>query len=360
MRHRLFVLFLVLALDARLPVWSQEMTTPVAGQRLSINQPIIDREAMIRKCLEQLQREAYDSVLANSVFLREQNPDDPVGYFLAADTYHTMMRDYRVPRFEAQFHSLIRRTIQVAQKTLKRHPTAQGYFLLGSAEGYRCLHLFRRGQRLKAIKSAMTSVAYLRLAHDLEPDFADPLLGLALYDYTRNKIPALGWFISGKTIATGLERVEREGRYISLSARYARQVVYFETGDIAGAWTINEWLYQRYPHKPGCLYNRALLLERMNRPMEAIPVWQQLIARIEGFGQPSNGYLAECHYRLAVLWERTGALDQAETHIEKARAYATRYRSDEEMDGPYVSFEETSKAIAGAIRENEKREIAKR
>lgn len=180
MRPLSFLCFWLLAAS----VGSQPLARPV--------EPRLDREAILQRGIACLHRGVFDSVLIASAALHARDPDDPVSPFLAADAYNTMTRDYRVRRFEAQFDSLITQTVITARKALKRRPTAENYFLLGSAEGYRCFYLFRRGEWLKAINAAMTCLDNLRIALELNPKLVDPLLGLAMYDYGKSKIPGLG------------------------------------------------------------------------------------------------------------------------------------------------------------------------
>jgi tetratricopeptide (TPR) repeat protein len=345
-------LFYFFALMICFPAWTQATNGLKDERPVDTQSSLLEREAIVRQTLDQLHREAYDSVFANSLRLRERAPDDPVGYFLAADAYNTMMRDYRIRRFEAPFDSLIHLTIHRAKEAIKERPSAENYFLLGSAEGYRCLHLFRRGQWFKAIKSAVNSVDHLSRARDMDPDFVDPLLGLALYDYGKSKVPALGLFVSRKDVIRRLERVRQEGRYVSISALYALQIVYFETERTEEAWKVNEALYLHFPDNPVCLYNRALLLEEMRRRQEAAEVWRRLIARVETSVQPGNGYLAECYYHLYLLEKEAGEIDHARKSLETAIRYVRAYREQDEMDGPYVSF----KNIREAIEREENRE----
>jgi tetratricopeptide (TPR) repeat protein len=264
-----------------------------------------------------------------------------------------MMRNYRVRTFETQFDSLIDLTVVVAKNALKSSPTAEHHFILGAAEGYRCLHQFRQGECLKATNGAMTSVKTLRLAAEVQPGYVDPLFGLALYEYGKGKVLSLGLGLSANTrkeVIRNLERVRQEGRYMSINAMYALQTIYLEAGDLARAMEINDHLYQRFPHNSGCLYNRALLLEKLHCAPEAIPVWKALITRIEAFGQPSNGYLAECHYHLAEIYRSLGEPEKAWEELDLAVMYVNRYQPEREMNGPYTTVKETRKTIEQAAK----------
>jgi hypothetical protein len=117
-------------------------------------QPLERREQLIRLSLDQLHSEQFDSGLAACAELRQSWPDDPVGYLNAANVYQTMMRDYRVRLFEAQFDSLIKRAVQLAEQQARKQSTAEMLFALGTAHGYQALHRFRRGNgcRLSAMR----------------------------------------------------------------------------------------------------------------------------------------------------------------------------------------------------------------
>jgi tetratricopeptide (TPR) repeat protein len=307
-----------------------------------------DRESLIRQSILQIHQEKYDSVLANCAILREQYPDDPAGYLIPADVYQTIMSDYRVRIFEAEFDSLIELTIKMVRKSLKTDATPDNYFIWGVAEGYRSFHRFRRGEWLSAINSARTCIKSLRFANKLDTSFVDPLLGLALFEYGKSKALSLGLDLFSKKrkkAITMLKRTEKDGRYVSTSASYALQLIYYETGQFGPALELNDKLSQEFPTNPVGLYNRALLFEKMDRLADAIDIWKKLISRIEAFEQPSNNYLAECHYHLADLYRKLGQTNSATEELAKAEKYAGLYRRDQEMDGPYTNFKDIRKAI---------------
>ena len=83
----------------------------------------------------------------------------------------------------------------------------------------------------------------------------------------------------------------------------------------------------------------------MNRFSDAIIIWKKLISRIEMFVQPSNDYLAECHYHLAEIYLHLGEHSKASDELELAGRYTSRYQPEQEMDGSYTTFKDTKKAI---------------
>ena len=307
-----------------------------------------DRASLVRQSISHLHQEKYDSVFANSVLLREHYPNHPSGYLIAADAYQSLMRDYRVRRYEAEFDSLIGLTVKIERDLLRSQPNAEDYFILGAAEGYRGFHLFRRGQWLKAISSARTSIKSLQYAFELDSNFVDPLLGLAFFEYGQSKALGLGLdlFASKRQKAiTMLKRVEKNGRYLSMNAAYALQLIYYESGEFDLALQMNNRLYQEFPTNLSSLYNRALLLEKNRHYQGAKNIWQELISRIEDFVQPSNNYQAECHYHLAAIHQILSSNKLALKELDLAERYEKLYDPDEEMDGPYVRFKEIRKGI---------------
>ncbi len=310
--------------------------------------PFWDKEALIKQSIEQLNREVVDSVLINSAFLRKQCPADPNGYFLAADVYQTIMRDYRVRRYESKFDSLINLAVKTARKALKTQRTAENYFILGAAEGYRCIHWFCRGKYQKVFSSAITCIKSLRLANKMKPEFVDPLLGLALYEYGQSKVIPLLLKSKRKNAILIMKRVQQEVRYVSINAMYALMMIYYETYEFNKAWQLNEQLFLKYPRNPVCLYNRALLLEKLERYSEAILIWKNLISHIEMFVQQSNNYLAECHFHVAQIYQGMGEPEMAIQELELAEMYVKLYQPEQEMDGPYTNFKDTRKAIQHA------------
>jgi tetratricopeptide (TPR) repeat protein len=115
--------------------------------------------------------------------------------------------------------------------------------------------------------------------------------------------------------------------------------------DYARALEINAWLHERFPDNPIGLYHRALILEKLDRPQEALAVWEKLIARIQAFQKPSDGFLAECHWRRAQIYvlEKDSAKSAAELRL--ASQHIQQRDEAEELEGPLVSFQEIKKAI---------------
>jgi tetratricopeptide (TPR) repeat protein len=305
---------------------------------------------MIRNAIELLNQNRHDSVLTISRAIIKNDPENPIGYFLACDSYQTRMRDYRVKKYEVEMDSLIKIAVNKATVCVSREPTAENYFILGTVKGYYGVHLFQSGNFLKAIKTAENCMSFLKKACKLDSDFVDPLLGMALYDYGKSKV--LFGLLGGnkKDAMAKLKIVEKSGRYVSTNAKYSLQAIYFESAQYDSALAINDQLYRRYPENPACLYNRALLLEKANRLTEALDVWDKLLGCVIMAKQTSNGYLAECYYHLAWIHHQFKNSAKAQESLKQAAKFAAQRQADEEMEGSYIKFNDIKKKINTALK----------
>jgi tetratricopeptide (TPR) repeat protein len=306
--------------------------------------------AMVTRVMEMLNRSNHDSVLVLCKAMIATDPESPIGYFLASHAYQTIMRDFRIKTYQAQFDSLIVIAASKASSHLERDSTAESHFVCGAVQGYYCLALFHAGSYVRAIKTAGSSVSLLRKAAQMDPDFIDPLFGIAIYEYTRSKL--LFGFLGGKKeeAIANLRQVEKAGRYMAANASYSLQAIYFENGQYDSALVVNDRLFKRYPASPSALYNRALLLEKTKRPEEAQQLWNTLVTVLQLRKPASNGFLAESYYHLASLQHQAKNDAQAQKLLIQSAQCASRRRGEEELEGKYVKFNEIKNMINEALR----------
>lgn len=306
------------------------------------------REQLIQRSLQQLHVEQFDSAFAACATLRRWWPDDPAGYLNAANIYQTMMRDYRVRLFEAQFDSLITRAMALAEQQLRAHPAAEMFFVLGSARGYHAMHRFRRGEWSAAFREALVALNWMDRARMRDPDFVDPILALALYEYWKSVTLdfGIGLFARKRDLAIRLlEKVWAQGRYLAVEAAYSLQTIHLQQGNYGKGLAINDWLYQRFSNSPVCLYHRALFFEKLNRPREALVMWEKIVARIQAFKKTSDGFLAECHLHRAQIYEISENAEQMQLALTLAAAHAQKRDKNAELESPLISFDEIKKMI---------------
>jgi len=306
--------------------------------------------ALVTRVMEMLNRSSHDSVLVLCNEMIATDPESPIGYFLASHTYQTIMRDFRIKTYQAQFDSLIVIAARKATRHLEQDSTAESHFICGAVQGYYCLALFHTGSYVRAIKTAGNSVSLLRKAAQMDPDFIDPLFGIAIYEYTRSKL-LLGLLGGKKEEAiANLRKVEQNGRYMAANASYSLQAIYLENEQYDSALVVNDRLFKRYPASPSALYTRALLLEKTSRPEQALRLWNTLVAVLQLRKPASNGFLAESYYHLASLQHQAKNHAQAQKLLIQAAQYASRRRGEEELEGRYVKFNETKNMINEALR----------
>jgi tetratricopeptide (TPR) repeat protein len=313
-----------------------------------------ERDALVRQSLQELHIESFDAALATCGELRRRWPEDPAGYLGTANVYQTMMRDYRVRAFEAEFENALAEAVAVAEKAVDKRPSAETHFARGTARVYRAVHRFAQGDWIPALFAAIKGVGDARRALELDPAFADPQLATAVHDFWKaEKLGlGLGLFQGGRrSVVTRLERVRQEARFVAVEAAYALETVHYRQGDFAKALEVNDWLRERFPDNPVGLYHRGLIFEKLERPTESLAAWDALVARIERFPHRSDGFLAECHLHRSRLLQRLAGGERpevgsaAEVARRAAREHAVRRDAHRELEGPLVSFEEVRREI---------------
>jgi tetratricopeptide (TPR) repeat protein len=311
------------------------------------------RDSLIETISELINRSEYDMALKSSEYMRKMIPDDPSGYLLAADTYQSFMREYRLNIYEDNFEEYINKTVKVGEAALAREPSAENHFVLGATEGYRCLHWFRSGKWFKAIKAIRRSVKLLNTALELDSTFVDPLLGLALYEYAKSKLSVFGLGLFGdktEKVISFLKRVENESRFVSTEAQYMLQLVYFEIGDLEKAYLYNTILLERFPNNLVNLYFQALILKRWDRLEESEKVWQEIIVNINEFEEQSHGFLAEVYYHLADIYYQTGQQEKSWKDLRQSAKHIHRYQEEREFEGLIYSYKALRNEVNDAFK----------
>lgn len=312
------------------------------------NKGEIDRD-FIKHIISQLHQGTFDSVFYNSHCLQNNYPEDPIGFILEAVALQTIMRDYRVRLYESRLDSLIECSIKRAKIKAYNNPTAENYFILGAAQGHSTAYCFRCHKWFKAIKDAFQSLKNLNYALRLNPNFIDPLLGIALFSYAKKKI-MFGIFSDEKVISD-IIKVQQYGKFLSIDASYTLLLIYFERGEMDKAKMINDHLFMKFPGNPTCLYNRALILEKLGDYPEAAQIWKKLVHRIELSYPSSHNYLCECHFHISQICRQLEVTDAARYHLLQACYHARNYQAKNEIDGPYDSFKQIRMKINRVLRE---------
>jgi tetratricopeptide (TPR) repeat protein len=316
---------------------------------------------LIEKTIFSLHYQKIDSSFTYSSILREKFPEDPVGYFLTANIYQTIMRDYRLNLYEEEFEKYIHRTVEVAEKAVLDNPNAENCFLLGASEGYRCLHWFHEGKWIKAIKSVRKSVKMFNMALEKDPNYIDAIMGLAIYEYGKSKVKIFGIGLFGdKTdkVIADFKQVEESSHYLANHAMYMLQLIYFENEEYEKALEYNQKIFANYPGSSVAWYYRGLINQRLGNLDEAGAAWKELINRVEDFPKPSHGYLIESHYHLAdIAYSRENKMP-AWQHLRKAAHYIFLYKEEEELESIVYKFDDLKSDVEKAFNEWDWKELS--
>jgi tetratricopeptide (TPR) repeat protein len=328
---------LLAALGAQSPLAAEDVDSP--------------RTALVRRSLDELHHERFESALQAAAELRARFPADAAGALAEANVYQTMMRDYRVRDHEPEFQAALAEARRLAELEVQARPDAESFFTRGTAQGYVAIHDSRCGRWLAALKHGLRCLGDMERAAALDPGFVDAQLPSALHDYWKSR--KLGFLFGGRRAGAiaRMERVWREGRYLTVEAAYSLSAVLQGEGQLERALDVNGWLHERFPENPVGLYHRARILEGLERREPALENWQRLLARLVASGRVSHGFLAECHLRRARLLAELSSDDTrsdgpAATALALASEHARLRDPEREMDGPFEEFDDLQKAIA--------------
>lgn len=315
-------------------------------------QPGAHREQLIENVLRQLHHEAYDSAFSACGAIQRQWPDDPTAAILQMNIYQAQMRNYRVRIHEMEFDSLSQAAVALAEQKLKKNPTAEMFFMHGSARGLQALYRFQQGEWSAAFKDAAVALHSMNRALQKDPTFVDPGLTIGLYKYWKSQKLGFGidlYAHERQEAFVLIEQVWKQGRYSSVEAAITLQNILLYSREYQKALEVNDWLHQRYPTHPSVLYHRALLLERLQRPGEALTQWETLISRIRAFPIQSHTLLAECYLHCAQLEPAPVSGQQtpqkAATALQLAAWHAERRNKDFELESIFQKFEEIVREI---------------
>jgi hypothetical protein len=135
-----------------------------------------------------------------------------------------------------------------------------------------------------------------------------------------------------------------------VEAAYSLQTLHYLEREPGRALEVNEWLHARFPGNPVGLYHRALILERLHRGEDALGVWDRLVERIQTSGRVSEGFLAECELQRSRGLAQAGRTPEAKLALGQASFHARRRNPSEELEGPFVPFDDIRQAIADAAK----------
>jgi tetratricopeptide (TPR) repeat protein len=306
---------------------------------------------IFEKILEKYHNEEYDEAIQLAKTMQEQYPDSPAGPFSLLATYQTLMRNYRVRTFEAQYNRLLGTSIKLSQKAIKKNKKdGRNYFYLGCAYGSRSIYYARRGKWLAAFNDGSKVLNNFKKALAYSPDFYDAYYGLGLYKYwlgAKAKFLKFLPFSKGQK-HEGMEQIKfvtERGRFLKIDAMYGLTTIYINEGEYEKALELSNKLYQMFPNNPSLLYKRGRIYQALERWDEALRAFENLYALLKTAKYQSTSYQIEGLYQMAKSHYHLGNYLDAQRLSREAIALEKDCDFARELNGPIEKFSEIKKQL---------------
>jgi len=194
-------------------------------------------DSIIFKGIDLVHHEKYDEGITEFKKIIDSYPDEPLGYFFMAASYQNLIDNYRNEKYKPDFEKYIELAIDKGEAKLKKsYNSAEIYFYLGGAYGYRGIYRSFRGNWWGAFMDARRARPLLEKALKLKPDLYDAYFGLGAYHYwVSAKAKIFRWLLFiGDHRKQGIKELYlavEKGRYASLEAKVSLLRVYYEEKD---------------------------------------------------------------------------------------------------------------------------------
>lgn len=272
-------------------------------------------------------RERFDT--ADSIFseLADRYPKSPVGPLFRAAVLQTKMLDHEDGRPVRQLKTLIRETIDKAERWRKRAPEdPEPIFYQAGAHGYRAVYESHWGGWFAALKQGLKAANRFKEIIELDPTFFDAYVGLGNYLYWKSaKTGFIRWlpFIPDNR-QKGIKYLRRavdKGVFSTQTARTSLMWVLLDYGFPEEALGIAEKLHEEYPEAKAFLWGIGLSSLAAYRWGECIEAFDSLQARIAAEGPGNYFNLIECAYYKAEASYKAGDYTRCREECRRAFSY---------------------------------------
>lgn len=307
---------------------------------------------LFEKTLKKYHNEEYDEAIQLAKMLQEEYPDLPVGSFSHMAVYQTLMRNYRVRTYEAQFDSLLDLSIKLTQKAIKKNKKdGRNYFHLGCAYGSRSIFYAKRGKWLAAFKDGSRVLTNFKKAVAYSPDFYDAYYGLGLYKYwlgAKAKFLLRFLAFSKNQKREGIKQIRitaEKGRFLKVDALYGLTTIYMNEGDYEKALELTNQLYSIYPKNPSLLYKRGMIYQALERWSDALHTFENLYDLLKSTKHQSISYQIDCLYQMAKCQYHSENYLETQRHCQVAIALEKNCDFSNELNGPLEKFSDIQKQL---------------
>ena len=293
---------------------------------------------------QQIKVENYQRALETYQNLIQLYPNHPVGYFCLAGVYQTIMRNYRVNTYEAEFDSLINLAIGMGERSIEQtDEDAFTELYLGKAYGYRGLHQSRKGNWIGAINDGRKGMGFIQKALDADTCLYDAYCWIGSYHYWRAVKTKISGFIFRNSKEKGIEEIQwaiQKSPFIAVDGKYNLVAIYYHKGDYEQALKTNQELFERYPTNPSCLYMRTRIYEELENWRMAREAALSLLNHLQRSEYQSAGYRIECLYRLSLYEYRLDHSGKSYDYLKQAYQLLKKRDESRELEGPLETFED--------------------
>lgn len=221
---------------------------------------------------------SLDFELASSLFdqASKAEPDHPVGpFFMASLQWLLFSQNADVPgsieSLEPKFNKLMDECFNRARKMYEKNPKdPEANFYLGAAYGMKGRWLLLRRKWIRAARYGYKGYKFLNKTIELDPERYDAYLGLGMYDYYSDTLPAILKF-AANLIARGDK--QRGLRYIDMTLQKGHYSVTEAKLFLAGVYAA----YEKQPDKALKIVQDL----RMEKPDNLFFVLMEVIVRID-------------------------------------------------------------------------------
>ncbi len=267
--------------------------------------------------LEMIYARDYPAALGHFREVGELYPDSPVGPFGRSVVFQAMMLE----NFDYEYRDTYRVEADKATERVERalkSSQQKGWhlFLYAGVVGLDGLDRVREGDYLTAFNKGWDAIEYMKKAGRAEPEFADPDLGIGIYNYWRTAITDRVDFLPrfGDHRAEGIAQMERardEGLLVWAGASFSLAYTYMEEREYDKAIAECLKLQAEYPDS---IINNMLLGRIYTKSKD----YDQAIASFERIRT------TDPHNR-RVLWHLGDTYYKTRRHDEDAKQHFEQY-----------------------------------
>lgn len=298
-----------------------------------------ETDSLIKEGIRLSIKQSYGEAIALFQGLEKEIPNNPVGYFFHAAVLQSEMMDYEVYGQEAEFLSLIKRTIETAAAHLKQKPEDPwAYFFLGGGYAYLAFYQGKQNHYFEAFQNGRRSVRALEFALRADSTLYDVYFGLGTYKYYRSKLSRhFTWLPLVKDDRTeGIQMVRvaiKKSRYSQFSAINGFFWIALEEGNYQEGRQVLEVALNEFPESRLFLWCAAKLEMKCGRWHEAVFYLNKILDSLQNAEVLSPYNELTCRKNLYQSYVHLGEYRLAEfqcskiMEIEIEKNAPKRYRS---------------------------------